>query len=91
MTGRATVRLPQGLLNRAKRKAAAEGRTLISLIADGLQLVTSANRRATKRARIIPRVSKATGGLMPGIDLTGFAGLQEMDDLEAIRRTKKTK
>jgi len=91
MTERTTVRLPQELLNRAKRKAAAEGRTLTSLIADGLQLVTGENRRATKRTRIMPRVSKATGGLMPGVDLTSFAGMQEMDDLKVIRRTKKTK
>ena len=85
MTARTTVRLPQELLNRAKRRAAAEGRTLTSLISDGLQLVTGDNRRATKRTRIMPRVSKATGGLMPGVDLTSFAGLQEIDDLETIQ------
>lgn len=91
MTGRTTVRLPQDLLNRAKRKADAERRMLTSLIADGLQLVTSDNRRATKRTRVMPRVSEASGDLMPGVDLTSFAGLQEMDDLKAIRQTKKTK
>ena len=36
MTERTTVRLPEDLLNRARRKAVAEGRTLTSLIQDGL-------------------------------------------------------
>ena len=36
MTERTTVRLPDELLARARRKALAEGRTLTSLIADGL-------------------------------------------------------
>ena len=33
------VRLPKDLLKRARRKAAAEGRTLTSLIEEGLRLV----------------------------------------------------
>jgi hypothetical protein len=36
----------------------------------------------------MPRVSTATGGLMPGIDLNDSARLQEMDDLETARRLK---
>ncbi len=36
----------------------------------------------------MPRVSTATGGLMPGIDLNDFAGLQEMDDIELMRRLR---
>src|ERR1700732_5175022 len=41
MTERTTIRLPDELLTRAKRKAAAEGRTLTSLIEQGLRLVVS--------------------------------------------------
>jgi predicted DNA binding CopG/RHH family protein len=41
MAERTTVRLPEDLVARAKRKAAAEGRTLTSLIEDGLRLVTA--------------------------------------------------
>lgn len=91
MTERTTVRLPQDLLNRAKRKAAAEGRTVTSLIAEGLQLVTGDTRRTTTRARVMPRVSKATGGLMPGVELPSFAVLQEIDDLKSLRRAKKAR
>jgi hypothetical protein len=91
MSERTTVRLPQDLLARAKRKAAAEGRTVTSLIAEGLQLVTSDNRKTKKKARVMPRVSKATGGLMPGVELASFAALQEIDDLKSLRRMKNAK
>ena len=85
MTERTTVRLPEDLLNRARRKAAAERRTLTSLIEDGL---LSEDRNPRKSKRLLPRVSRASGGPMPGIELTDFSALQEIDDLDSIRRTK---
>jgi hypothetical protein len=81
-----TVRLPEGLLNRARRKAAAEGRTLTSLIEDGLWAVVGEHRETEKRRPVMPRVSKAGGGLMPGIDLTDPTTLQEADDLDYVRQ-----
>lgn len=89
MTERTTVRLPQELLKRAKRKAAAEGRTLTSLIADGLQLVIADTPRPTRAKRALPPVSNATGGLVPGIELTDFSAIEEMDDVERGRRMKR--
>jgi hypothetical protein len=89
MSERTTVRLPEALLKRAKRKAAAEGRTLTSLITDGLQHVVSEPR--TKDRRILPRVSKAKGGPMPGFDPNSFSNLQEMDDLDRVSRMKRLK
>jgi hypothetical protein len=91
MTKRTTFRLPKDLLNRAKRKAAAEGRTLTSLIEDGLRLVVAEPSKAAKKKRILPRVSKATGGPMPGVDITRFSALEEMDDLEYVERMKHFK
>jgi hypothetical protein len=91
MNERTTVRLPKDLLTRAKRKAAAEGRTLTSLIEDGLRLVVADNRKAGKAKRVLPPVSKASGGPMPGIDLTDFSALQEIDDLEYVERMKRFK
>jgi hypothetical protein len=91
MTERTTVRLPADLLNRAKRKAAAERRTLTSLIEDGLRLVVGSGPKAIKRKRLLPRVSKATGGPMPGIDLTDLSALQEIDDLDALDRMRRIK
>ena len=82
MTERTTIRLPEDLIARAKRKAAAEGRTLTSLIEDGLRLVTTEDRKPGKTKRVMPPISKATGGLRPGIDLTRFSEIQGRDDLE---------
>ena len=89
MTERTTIRLPEELLRRAKRKAAAEGRTLTSLIADGLQLVVSEPRRSARPPRNLPRISRASGGLMPGVDVGNLSSVQEIDDLERIDRMKR--
>ena len=91
MTERTTVRLPPDLLSRAKRKAAAEGRTLTSLIEDGLRRVIAENRTAGKTARVLPRISRATGGPMPGVDLSDLSSLQEMDDLDYVERMTRSK
>jgi hypothetical protein len=90
MMERTTVRLPKDLLSRAKRKAAAEGRTLTSLIEDGLRIVVLEERKPAKK-RVLPRVSTATGGLMPGIDLTRMSDIYEMEDLEYVARMKNFK
>jgi hypothetical protein len=91
MVERTTVRLPEDLLRRAKRKAAQEGRTLTSLIEDGLRIVVAENGKKPKPKRIMPRVSKATGGLRAGVDLTQFWKYQEMEDLEYVERMKTFK
>ena len=91
MTERTTVRLPEDLLDRAKRKAAAEGRTLTSLIEDGLRLMVAESRKVAKGKRVLPPVSKATGGPMPGIDLTDLSSLQEIEDLDYVGRMKRFK
>lgn len=89
MPERTTVRLPPDLLSRAKRKAAAQGRTLTSLIEDGLRLVV-ADTAKQRPGRVMPRVSKARGGTMPGVDLNDLSSLQELDDQEYTRRTGRT-
>jgi hypothetical protein len=91
MIERTTVRLPRELINRAKRKAVAERRTLTSLIEEGLRLVIGENQKANKAKRVIPRTSSATGGTLPGIDINNSAALQEMDDLEYVERMKHFK
>jgi hypothetical protein len=89
MIERTTVRLPKDLLNRARRKAAAEGRTLTSLIEEGLQAVTSTNKTTLPKRRKLPRVSTAEGGFYPGIDISNNASIQELDDLEYIERLNR--
>ena len=48
-------------------------------------------RTPEKAKRILPRVSKATGGLLPGIDISNSAALQEMDDLDYVERIGRGK
>jgi hypothetical protein len=91
MTERTTVRLPAELLRRAKRKAAAEGRTLTSLMEDGLRHVVSEQPPAEKRERIMPRISSAKGGLRPGVDITSYSALEELDDVERYGQSNRDK
>jgi hypothetical protein len=88
MIERTTVRLPKELLDRARRKAAADGVTLTALIEDGLRKVVTEKPQRTSAKRILPRISKATGGLLPGINLSDSAAIQEMEDLEYMERMK---
>ena len=89
MAERTTVRLPQELVKRARRKALAEGRSLTALIEDGLRRVLDDRSPAARgAARVLPPVSSATGGLMPGVDLDSTAELQEMEELDAAARLR---
>jgi len=88
MIERTTVRLPIDLLRRAKRMAASEGRTLTALIEDGLRRVLSEGGKGSKRTRVLPPISKATGGLNPGVDIAHGSTLQEAEDLDYVRRMR---
>lgn len=88
MAERTTIRLPEELMRRAKRKAAAEGRTLTALIEDGMRRVLNERGSATRQKRILPRVSTARGGLQPGVDLDDSAALQSVADLDFATRLK---
>jgi len=88
MAERTTVRLPEELITRAKRKAAAEGRSLTALIEEGLRRLLNERPASARAGRVSLPVSSAVGGLMPGIDLNDSAALQEMDDLDAAGRSR---
>lgn len=87
MIERTTVRLPTELLNRARRKAAHEGRTLTSLIEDGLRLVVSTQKHAPAKHRL-PRTSRAIGRELPGVDVNDGSSVQELEDIEYVERMK---
>jgi hypothetical protein len=87
---RATVKLPKGLLSRAKRKALAERRTLSSLVEEGVRRVLDKTRPIGGDRRLLP-ISDAAGGPLPGIDISDSSALQEMDDLEYVERMKNLK
>jgi hypothetical protein len=79
---RTTIRLPDALLDRARRKAAREGKTLTSLIEEGLGRVLADRGSRKPRPVKAPRVSIATGGLMPGVDPEKIATeAQEQEDV----------
>jgi predicted transcriptional regulator len=73
---RTTIRINDDLLQRAKKRATDEGRTLTSLIEDALALVV-AKHKASRRGRVELPVSKASGGVLPGIDLNRSSDLEE--------------
>jgi Arc/MetJ-type ribon-helix-helix transcriptional regulator len=81
MTERTTVRLPEALVRRVKRKARAEGVSMTALIERGLRNVLSERDMPRTAKRVLPPVSSARGGLMPEIDLNDTAALEEADDL----------
>ena len=74
---RTTIRLKDDLLRRAKKQAAAEGRTLTSLIEEGLTVILSKPKRSRKGRVNLP-VSKASGGVLPGVDLNRSSDLEEV-------------
>ena len=74
---RTTIRINDDLLKRAKKQAADEGRTLTSLVEDGLALILS-RPKTSRRKRVDLPVSKATGGVLPGIDLNRSGDLEEV-------------
>ncbi len=76
---RTTIRLPDDLLQKAKRKASEEGRTLTSVIEEGLNLVL-APPKEERRERVHLPVSKAAGGVRPGVDLNQSSTLLEVMD-----------
>jgi len=74
---RTTVRIKDDLLHRAKKRAADEGRTLTSLIEDGLVLILT-RPKTDRRKRVELLVSEASGGVVPGVDLNRSADLEEV-------------
>ena len=65
---RTTIRLNEDLLQRAKKRAADEGRTLTSLVEEALTIILSPPKGDRAEWINLP-VSKASGGVMPGVDL----------------------
>lgn len=82
MTERTTVRLPSELLDKARRKAAREHRTLTSLMEEGLRHVVSEKKLAPRKVEL--PVSSARGGFK---DIS-YADIQEVDDIEYMERLR---
>lgn len=74
---RTTVRLSEELLRKAKKKAAEKGRTLTSLIEEGLRIVLADSGRLRRRDHVELPVSAASGGTLPGVDLNRSSDLED--------------
>jgi hypothetical protein len=84
---RTTVDVDDDLLRRAKVLAAQQGRTLTSLIEEGLRLTLTAKPRPAP-ARVELPVSSAAGGLNPGYDWSTLVrDEQEAADAEMLGRS----
>ena len=78
---RTTIRLNDELLGRVKRKAAREGRTFTSLVEEGLLTLLS-KPSSPERKRVQLPISKAGGGVVPGVDINSNAALADLMDSE---------
>ncbi len=76
---RTTIRLQDKLLEHAKRKAAEEGRTLTSLVEEGLMIILAEPEQKERRRTVLP-VSNASGGVLPGVDINNSASLLDVLD-----------
>jgi hypothetical protein len=88
MTERTTVRLPDDLLRRARKKAAADDRTLTSMIEEGLRLVLAGERPPAPGAPRYARISPEIGGPARGVDFPRLRDIDEQDDVERLARLK---
>ncbi len=80
---RTTVRLSDELLARTKKEARRRGETLTSLLERGLRLAVSGSHKRSRASRVVLPTSKATGGVLPGVDLDKTSSvLDRLDELE---------
>ena len=78
---RTTVRLDERLLEKAKAEARKRGETLTSLMERGLRLALAGSHAGERAARVKVPVSKASGGVRPGVDLDDTSDLLDrLDD-----------
>lgn len=78
---RTTIRLPDDLLETAKQRGVATGRTLTRVIEDALRAALAREDADAAPARVaIP--TYGTGGLRPGVDLDDSAAL--LDAMEDV-------
>jgi hypothetical protein len=80
---RTTIRLEEGLLRAAKAEAARRGETVTTLIERGLRLVLAGGQPQRRQGRIHLPVSRAKGGLRPGVNLDDTSSL--IDVMEGRR------
>lgn len=78
---RTTIRLPDDLLDAAKRRAVETGRTLTKVIEDALRAALARDDTGSVEQADVVIPTFGSGGLRPGIDLDDSASLLDaMED-----------
>ena len=75
---RTTVRLHAALMAKAKQESARTGETLTAMIERGLRLVLARPRRNRRKNILRIPISRAAGGLRPGVNLDDSAALLDL-------------
>jgi hypothetical protein len=78
-----TVEINEGLLRRAKQRAAADGTTLRSLLEEALQRLLDDKDRPTRGARLRDVRFRGGTGPAPGMDISDWNAVRE--SIEAQR------
>jgi len=87
---RTTVTLPDGLFRQAKALAAQQGRTLGSVVENGLRLELERAERGATMSAAEPLPTFGTGGVATGVDLSDNAALADLlDGVEATRPQRR--
>lgn len=73
-----TVRLDPALMAKAKEESARTGETVTAMIERGLRLVLARRRRNRPKTMLRISVSRAGGGLRPGVNLDDSAALLDI-------------
>lgn len=86
---RTTVRLDDSLLREAKSLAARRGRTLTSLIEQGLHDQLARDRTTQAREPVVLPTFEGGGGLRPGVDLDDSAATLELLEEELPLQSRR--
>lgn len=82
---RTTLNLNDDLVRQAKQRAAAEDRTLTSVIEDALRRLLAEDARQTEAPYLVP-VGGGPRGVLPGVDLSDPRALRDLMDEEDIAK-----
>ena len=88
---RTTVRLPEALLRQAKMKAAEQGCTLTAIIEEGLRAVLNGPPSSGRKKRTMPRVSRASGGLVSGVVWDQISDVTAKEEIEDLHRSERSR
>lgn len=78
---RTTIDIPDELLRQAKQRSLDEGRTLGSVLTDGLRVVLM-NQASPESRRPVSLVTYGKRGTRPGVDLDSNSALRDLMDAQ---------